>query len=358
MELNRRQILQAAAVLGGVAVTGAGCSSTSGWPSSSLWDELREKVGGRLIRPTSPLAACFADAESAACTDAMARMQNPFYLEDEAGATQTKGWLKAWATAVTPYAVAATSASDVAAAVEFARENDVKLVIKGTGHDYLGRSSAPDSLLVWTHNMRDVDYSDNFVVDGGTGPGVPALTVQAGARWLEAYAAATEVGRYVQGGGCTSVGASGGFLQGSGYGGFSKRFRTGAGNVLQFEVVTAEGSVQVANAVQNPDLFWALRGGGAATWGVIIKTTLLAHPMPHVRGLLSGTIEATTTTAYRDLLEQLCRFIPRLINPSWGEQITFGGSQRGRAEHGVRRSERRAGPGGVGADDPVARRLR
>lgn len=145
MELSRRRLLQMAAVLGGVAVTDAGCSSPSGWPSASAWDQLRRKVGNRLIRPTSPLAACFADAGSGACTQAMTRIQNPFYLQDEAGATQTQGWLDAWTTAVSPYAVAATSAGDVVAAVDFARQNDIKLVIKGTGHDYLGRSSVRKS---------------------------------------------------------------------------------------------------------------------------------------------------------------------------------------------------------------------
>ena len=96
---------------------------------------------------------------------------------------------------VSPYAVAAESAQDVAAAVNFARQHGIRLVIKGTGHDYLGRSNAPDSLLIWTHNMRDVTVHDAFTIDGTTGAGVPAISVGAGTGWLEAYVAATQRGR-------------------------------------------------------------------------------------------------------------------------------------------------------------------
>lgn len=253
----------------------------------------------------------------------MKSMQNPFYLEDDAGATQTQGWLQAWNTSVSPYAVAAQSAEDVATAVTFARENNLRLVIKGTGHDYLGRSNAPDSLLIWTHQLRDIQYVKNFAIEGGDNSTVPALTFGAGTRWLEAYKAATDVGMYVQGGGCTSVGASGGFIQGSGFGSFSKMFGTGAGGVLQFEVVTADGEIRIANAAQNSDLFWALRGGGGGTFGVVTKTTLLAHPIPRTMGVLGGSIKASDDQAFKSLLVQLSAFIPALVNPSWGESINI-----------------------------------
>src|SRR5437764_51363 len=95
--------------------------------------------------------------------------------------------------------------SDIAAAVDFARRHRLRLVVKGTGHDYLGRSNAPDSLLLWTHNMRQVSPHDAFVGRGcaAAQTGVPAVSVRAGARWLEVYQAVTvRGGRYVQGGGC------------------------------------------------------------------------------------------------------------------------------------------------------------
>lgn len=205
------------------------------------------------------------------------------------------------------------------AAVNFAREHGVRLVVKGTGHDYLGRSNAPDSLLVWTHNMRDVTVHDDFRISGGTGAGVPAISVGAGTRWLEAYVAASQHRRYVHGGGCTGVGAAGGFLQGSGFGSYSKRFGTGAAGIVELEVVTAEGKILIANDAQNQDLFWALRGGGGGTFGVVTRATLLTHPIPQLGGLLTGSIKARSDEAFRALLGQLVRFYPaNLNNPHWG----------------------------------------
>lgn len=295
------------------------------WPSPAQWDTLRAQVGGRLVAVTSPLQACATNASDVDCAAAVENLQNPFFNEDQPGATQTTGWVDAWDAAISPYAVAAETAQDVAAAVNFARKHGIRLVVKGTGHDYLGRSNAPDSLLIWTHNMRDVTVHDEFVVSGGSGPGVPALSVGAGTRWLEAYGAATQHGRYVQGGGCTSVGAAGGFIQGSGFGSFSKRFGTGAAGVLEYEVVTADGKIVLANDAQNQDLFWALRGGGGGTFGVVTRATLLLHDIPRLAGLVTGTIKAHSNDAFRALIGQLIRFsADNLNNPQWGEQITVG----------------------------------
>jgi FAD/FMN-containing dehydrogenase len=75
------------------------------------------------------VAACKADGAGAACSAALQSLKNPFFNEDEPGATQTTGWLDAWAASVSPYAVAAESAQDFVAAVKFARENKIRLVI-------------------------------------------------------------------------------------------------------------------------------------------------------------------------------------------------------------------------------------
>ncbi len=223
-------------------------------------------------------------------------------------------------------AVAARSPQDIAAAVVFARDRDVRLVVKGTGHDYLGRSSASNSLLIWTHHMRQVTVQDNFRIAGASsspGPGIPAITVGAGTRWLEVYQAAVRHGRYVQGGGCTSVGAAGGFTQGGGFGSFSRRFGTAAGNVLEIEVVTASGEILTVNDVQHPDLFWALRGGGGGTFGVVTKMTLRTYEMPSTLGAAIGTISANNDADYRRLIRQFVGFFPQLANERWGEQLRF-----------------------------------
>ncbi len=335
--ISRRGFISGASAASALAVLAA-CSSPSGdggapapagtqpagWPAEGDWAALREQVGDRLVTVESPLAPCRADATSDACSVVLENLKNPFWNEDNPGVLQTNGWLDAWEIQVSPYAVAAESAADIAAAVNFARDNGVRLAVKSTGHDYLGRSNAADSLLIWTHNMREVTFHPAFRTAGsnaGTSP-VTAMSVAAGARWLEVYKEASANGVYVQGGGCTSVGAGGGFALGGGFGSFSKRFGSGAGGVLEIEVVTADGQVRVINENQDSDLFWALRGGGGSTFGVVSRITYLAHPIPQTVGVLSGTITAAGDDSFRDLLGRFVRFFPDAINnPSWGEQI-------------------------------------
>jgi hypothetical protein len=285
---------------------------------------LSERVRGRLLKVESPLAACVRNPDGAACREALDNLRNPFAIEDLPGGFHTTGWLGAYDAETSPYAVAAESAADLAAAVLFAREHGLRVVVKGTGHDYLGRSSSAESLMLWTRRMSDIRVHDSFTPTGGGeefGEGVPAVTLGAGVRWLDAYQALTTHGRYVQGGGCTSVGAAGGFTQGGGFGSFSRRFGTAAGNVLEFEVVTAAGEVLVVNATRHPDLFWALRGGGGGTFGVVAKVTMRTHPMPATLGAVSGSIRATRDEDFRALIERLVGLTPGLCDAHWGEQI-------------------------------------
>ncbi|HWL87368.1 MAG TPA: FAD-binding protein [Polyangiaceae bacterium] len=300
------------------------------WPTADEWQRLGASLTGRLEVPQSPLEACRADATSSACAAVLGQLKNPFYVEDQSAGTQSAGWLGAWTAASSAYAVVAKNAEDVARAVNFARAHGLRLVIKGTGHDYLGRSNAPDSLLVWTHEMRQVTLRDAFVGTGcpNTQPGTPAVSVEAGARWMDAYDEVTvKHARYVQGGGCTSVGAAGGFMQGGGFGSWSKKYGTGAASMLEAEVVTADGKLRIANACQNQDLFWALRGGGGGTFGVVTKVILMTHPLPTYFGQVLGSITAKNDTAFADLLEHFVRFYgERLSNEFWGEQVSVRGN--------------------------------
>jgi hypothetical protein len=133
----------------------------------------------------------------------------------------------------------------------------------------------------------------------------------------------TEGGRYVQGGGCTTVGVAG-LVQSGGFGSFSKGFGTAAGGLLEAEVVTADGRVRVANACTNPDLFWALKGGGGGSFGVITKLTLRTHPLPEFFGAAWGKVQAKSDSAFRALIAHFVTFYSeQLYNPHWGEQIAL-----------------------------------
>jgi FAD/FMN-containing dehydrogenase len=287
-------------------------------------DDLARKAGGRLLRVRAPLG-CGPGGHHPACAAALERLRNPYAIEDDPGTFHTTGWLGAYDAGHSPLAVAVQTAADIAWAVAFARDQGLGLVIKGTGHDYLGRSSAPGSLLLWTHHMRDVTVHDAFTPAGTRDPGVPAVTVGAGTRWLEVYQALAARGRHVQGGGCTSVGAAGGFTQGGGFGSFSRRYGTAAGNVLEAEVVTAAGEILVASTGQHPDLFWALRGGGGGTFGVVSRLTMRTHPMPATLAIVEGTIKAASGADFRRLIRALAAFLPGLCDDHWGEQVRLSG---------------------------------
>jgi hypothetical protein len=109
-----------------------------GWPDPAAWARLRRRVGGRLVKVTSPFGACTPDPGSPACSELFQHLQDPFYIGDSVALTQTLGWTDAWTSQASVYAVLARSSADVAAAVNFARHHGVRLVVKGGGHSYYG----------------------------------------------------------------------------------------------------------------------------------------------------------------------------------------------------------------------------
>src|SRR5271170_5586129 len=143
--------------------------SDATWPSQSAWKQLNDAVGGNLIPVEFPLSVLKTDPDSAAAKLLLENIRNPYYVGDQPGLTETLGWVDAWATKPSVYAVAARNAQDIAAAVNFARENDLRLVVKGGGHSYQGTSNAPDSLLIWTRHMNDITMHNAYVPQGCEG---------------------------------------------------------------------------------------------------------------------------------------------------------------------------------------------
>jgi hypothetical protein len=141
---------------------------------------------------------------------------------------------------------------------------------------------------------------------------------------MQAYdAVTTRAGKYVQGGGCTTVGVAG-LIQSAGFGSFSKRYGLAAASLLEAEVVTADGKIRIANAAADSDLFWALKGGGGGTFGVVSRVTLRLHDLPEFFGVASFTVEASSESAYRKLIRGFLNFYRgHLFNDHWGEQLRF-----------------------------------
>jgi hypothetical protein len=288
--------------------------------------ELNDAVQGRLIIVESAYTYRYFDQDKLLGKSDDAVIYNPFYIEEMPGATQSLGWLNAWQSSISPIAVKAKTKEDVVNAIKFARKHKLKVVIKGAGHDYLGRSNSEDSLLIWTHDLKGVLVLEHFLPASCPKNFEPlkAVTVEAGSRWLEVYSEVTNKhGLYVQGGGCTSVGAVGGFTLGGGFGSFSRRFGTGASNLIEAEVVLASGDIVVANEFQYSDLFWALKGGGG-NFGVVTKMTYRLHTLPESTGYVNGIIKAKDDKAYKKLIAEFIGFYKKeLNNELWGESVSF-----------------------------------
>ena len=146
-----------------------------------------------------------------------------------------------------------------------ARKYNIRLVVKSSGHDYIGRSAAPNALSIWTHHLKQTPAMHtsfrprgcpaSVVIDGS------AVTVGAGAQMDELYAALDAVNQTIVGGGGKTV-SVGGYLTGGGHGLLAPRHGLGADQVLEMELVTPRGDLVVANECQNQRLFWAMRGVG------------------------------------------------------------------------------------------------
>jgi FAD/FMN-containing dehydrogenase len=327
--MRRRQFIGsglaslAASTLGVRPVSAAATSRVRpgmpGWPSEDEWEALNQATNRRLSRVAVP---------ELAAADAKKLFANPFFIGDQPGLTQSSGWLDAWRSSPSAYVVTADNANDVAAVVRFASKYNLRLVVKGGGHSYLGTSNAQDSLLVWTRKMNAIAVHEKFTPMGSTLAPVPAVSLGAGCIWVHAYQAVASAGRYVQGGGCTTVGVAG-LIQGGGFGSFSKAYGLAAASLLEAEIVTADGEIRTVNEVREPDLFWALKGGGGGTFGVITRLTLATHPLPDKFGSLNLTLHARSDEAFRRLIARFVDlYAADLFNPHWGEQARVGPDSR------------------------------
>ena len=175
--------------------------------------------------------------------------------------------------------------SDVQEALKFAsrynrdRKGGIQVVIKNTGHDYLGRSAGPGALSLWMRNYQPpMTLTENFIPEGCSAAAGKVVTFGAGQQFEGIYKFAEANKVTVVGGDGATVGAAGGWVTAGGHGLLSPVFGLGADNVQQFKVVLPDGTYVTANRCQNQDVFFALRGGGGGTFGVIMEVSTRAHP--------------------------------------------------------------------------------
>lgn len=288
-------VLLGAAWFAWARVGTAQCRSFPGddesWPSAKDWDVFNKTVGGRLIA-TIPIGAVCHDTFPGVEYDAQkcAEIQDLWPKAELHEATTHSTMAAFWANmscdpftardapcsvgAYVQYAVRATGPDDYRKTVAFATKNNIRLVIRNTGHDYLGKSTGAGSLALWTLHMKDrsvVDYNSTYY----TGK---AMKMAAGVTAGEAQALANSQGLLLVDGDCPTVGIVGGYLQGGGSSPLASQFGLAVDSVLEWEVITADGKlVRATPENQYSDLYWALSGGGGGTFGAVLSVTVRLH---------------------------------------------------------------------------------
>ncbi|KAK1758945.1 hypothetical protein QBC47DRAFT_436313 [Echria macrotheca] len=264
------------------------------WPTDKEWARLNATLGkGALLRPLPAAAVCYSSSaayDAATCANISAGRPTRYFVNHPLSV------LTDWAegnTCVLPagglrvsnrtctqggfpvYVVNATTVRDVQIAVNFARNRNLRLVIKNTGHDFGGRNTGAGALSIWTHNLKDFEYLPDFSSGSYTGR---AARVSAGVETWEIF---NYMGKYnttmVTPGGDT-VGVVGGFIAGGGHHLLSSLYGHGADQVLEFQVVTADGHYRTVTPHQNADLYFAMLGGGGSTYGVLTSAVIKAYP--------------------------------------------------------------------------------
>jgi FAD/FMN-containing dehydrogenase len=175
-----------------------------------------------------------------------------------------------------PAAVAYVAhADDIRTVLAYARAHRTKVAIRNGGHSYGGWSSGDGRLIL------DVSKLSKVRASGGT------AVVGAGAKLIDVYRTLTAKGVTIPAGSCPTVGVSG-LVLGGGHGVVSRAYGLTCDSLTQATIVTADGKQLVANATQNKDLFWALRGAGNGNFGVVTELHFKTHPAPQaVTGYLT-----------------------------------------------------------------------
>lgn len=243
--MSRRGVLALGGA--GTAAVLAGCAG----PTADVarvrprdWAALARSVQGRLVRPRDP-------------------------AYDDVRLTQNPGFDGARPLAV----LSVASAADVATGIAFAREHGLAVAVRSGGHSYPGWSAGDGRLVIDVRPLARVRVSE-------AGGSVRA-TVGSGASLIRVYDALAARGRGLAAGSCATVGIAG-LTLGGGQGIVSRAYGLTCDAVTSMRVVTAAGEVLTVDADREPDLFWALRGGGGGQLGVVTAFTFETFAAPRV----------------------------------------------------------------------------
>ncbi|OJJ77041.1 hypothetical protein ASPBRDRAFT_114504 [Aspergillus brasiliensis CBS 101740] len=318
------------------------------WPSTDDWQHLNESISGHLVRVYPIGHVCHEPFFNQDSCDQVVHMQyDSNWRAGQPGALQSFNWenwpeenesctveanpkLACGQGRIPWYSAVVHSVDEIREVVRFAKQKNIRLVIKNTGHDSTGRSGAPYSLQILTNRLKNITFHDDFVpspgdirTDNPDSTGVPAVTISAGVMVGELYAAAAAQGLVVVAGECSTVGVAGGYLQGGGVSTvLSPKYGLAADHVLELEVVTAQGEIVTVNGYQHEDLFWALRGGGGGTFGIVTKATMRTfRDIPSVIPTIHFTYPQTDNIFWETVMQVVRLTQSMSVNGNAGQYI-------------------------------------
>ncbi len=218
-----------------------GCGEEESSAIPPDWDELAARLDGTLVLPEQP---------------AFAKVARPLNLRYED---------------IRPVGVAVCGGpQDVGESVRFARENELPIAVRSGGHNYAGYCTGP-GLVINLGEMKAVEV----IEAAGT------LRVEPGARNTDVYRGLQPHGVAISAGRCPTV-AIGGLVLGGGIGFSSRKLGLTCDSLVEADVVTADGEQLHVNEDQEPDLFWALRGGGGGNFAVSTSFRFATEPVGDV----------------------------------------------------------------------------
>ncbi|KAF2445021.1 FAD/FMN-containing isoamyl alcohol oxidase-like protein MreA [Karstenula rhodostoma CBS 690.94] len=270
----------------------------SNWPTTDRWDVFNSSLGGSLFKAIPPAAACYSGIYENASKCAAWRQQSRSSLsvsEDPLipfnqwtlgnpcpvpgatppGSNVTSPPLSACHIEYFPaYVVNVSTVKHIQLAINFARNNNIRLTIKNTGHDWLGRNTGGGALQVYVHHLKDFEYLPSVQIGRYEGK---AARVGVALEQYELFPHMEENNITLLAPGSSTVGAYGGYMQGGGFSYITSKFGLMADQVLALEVVTADGRFVHADPKENEDLFFAIRGGGPSNYGIVTSAIVKAY---------------------------------------------------------------------------------
>ncbi|KAL4894429.1 hypothetical protein BDV59DRAFT_200778 [Aspergillus ambiguus] len=276
------------------------------WPQPDEWAALNHTIQGTLIKTAPAASSCYPGNPFGSpynCTDVTKHwsyaayhsawpesVDYSIYTNNSCVPPGAPGYSKERGCtlgALPQYIVNATTEGQIAHAMRWATERNIRIVVKGTGHDLSGRSTGAYSLSIWTRNLNHISHHPAWPLPDTTNNTADVLVFGSGNTWGSIYTAAHEVNRTVVGGEDATVGP-GGLIQNGGHGVLSSHYGLASDQVYQATVITAGGQRLVANHAQNQDLFWAIRGAGGGQFGVVTEFVVKTHPVPE--NIITGSV--------------------------------------------------------------------